>query len=146
MTPQSVPSLPQRPAIVGHRGASAHAPENALLAFRRAIEDGAQLLECDVHLSADGQVVVMHDETIDRTAAEDSPLRTGAIGELTRAELDTVVLDEGERVPSLAELLEMLDERARPAVREDQRDPTAALMNKVNPHALDLGAEVRGLV
>lgn len=107
MTSQSVPSLPQRPAIVGHRGASAHAPENTLLAFRRAIEDGAQLLECDVHLSADGQVVVMHDETIDRTAAEDSPLRTGAIGELTRAELDTVLLEEGERVPSLAELLEM---------------------------------------
>ncbi|MGO3291030.1 glycerophosphodiester phosphodiesterase, partial [Brachybacterium sp.] len=98
---------PQRPAIVGHRGASAHAPENTLLAFRRAIEDGAELLECDVHLSADGQVVVMHDETIDRTAAEDSPLRTGAIGELTRAELDTVLLGEGERVPSLAELLEM---------------------------------------
>ncbi|GAA4519461.1 glycerophosphodiester phosphodiesterase family protein [Brachybacterium paraconglomeratum] len=107
MTAQSVPSRPQRPAIVGHRGASAHAPENTLLAFRRAIEDGAELLECDVHLSADGQVVVMHDETIDRTAAEDSPLRTGAIGELTRAELDTVLLGEGERVPSLAELLEM---------------------------------------
>ena len=107
MTPQSVPPLPQRPAIVGHRGASAHAPENTLLAFRRAIEDGAQLLECDVHLSADGQVVVMHDETIDRTAAADSPLRTGAIGALTRAELDTVLLEEGERVPSLAQLLEM---------------------------------------
>ncbi|MGO1228219.1 MAG: glycerophosphodiester phosphodiesterase [Brachybacterium sp.] len=107
MPAQSVPSRPQRPAIVGHRGASAHAPENTLLAFRRAIEDGAELLECDVHLSADGQVVVMHDETIDRTAAEDSPLRTGAIGELTRAELDTVLLGEGERVPSLAELLEM---------------------------------------
>ena len=107
MTAQSVPSRPQRPAIVGHRGASAHAPENTLLAFRRAIEDGAQLLECDVHLSADGQVVVMHDETIDRTAAADSPLRTGAIGDLTRAELDTVLLDQGERVPSLAELLEM---------------------------------------
>ncbi|WP_262424938.1 glycerophosphodiester phosphodiesterase family protein [Brachybacterium sp. Z12] len=99
MTSQSVPPLPQRPAIVGHRGASAHAPENTLLAFRRAIEDGAQLLECDVHLSADGQVVVMHDETIDRTAAADSPLRTGAIGELTRAELDTVLLEEGSGCP-----------------------------------------------
>ncbi|NMA75905.1 MAG: glycerophosphodiester phosphodiesterase [Actinomycetales bacterium] len=107
MTSQSAVPSPQRPAIVGHRGASAHAPENTLLAFRRAIEDGAQLLECDVHLSADGEVVVMHDETIDRTAAADSPLRTGAIGELTRAELDTVLLEEGEKVPSLAELLEM---------------------------------------
>ncbi|MDN5821258.1 MAG: glycerophosphodiester phosphodiesterase [Brachybacterium sp.] len=107
MTQHSRPSAPQRPAIVGHRGASAHAPENTLAAFRRALEDGAQLLECDVHLSADGEVVVMHDETIDRTAAEDSPLRTGAIGDLARAELDTVLLADGERVPSLAELLEM---------------------------------------
>ena len=107
MTPQSRPSTPQRPAIVGHRGASVHAPENTLAAFRRAIEDGAQLLECDVHLSADGHVVVMHDRTIDRTAAADSPLRSGAIGELTRAELDRVLLGEGERVPSLEELLAM---------------------------------------
>ena len=107
MSQQSLPSPSQRPSIVGHRGASAHAPENTLGAFRRALEDGAQLLECDVHLSADGHVVVMHDETIDRTAAEDSPLRTGAIGDLTRAELDTVLLADGERVPSLAGLLEM---------------------------------------
>lgn len=106
MSEQSVPSM-QRPAIVGHRGAPAHAPENTLASFRRGIEDGAQLLECDVHLSADGHVVVMHDETIDRTAAPDSPLRTGAIGDLTRAELDTVLLEDGEKVPSLQELLEM---------------------------------------
>lgn len=105
MPAQPAPS--PRPSIVGHRGASAHAPENTLAAFRRALEDGAQLLECDVHLSADGHVVVMHDETIDRTAAEDSPLRHGAIGELTRTELDTVVLTGGERIPSLAALLEM---------------------------------------
>ncbi|MGO2774657.1 MAG: glycerophosphodiester phosphodiesterase [Brachybacterium tyrofermentans] len=106
MSDQSAPSL-QRPAIVGHRGASAHAPENTLAAFRRGIEDGAQVLECDVHLSADGHVVVMHDETIDRTAAPDSPRRTGAIGDLTRAELDTVLLADGEKVPSLEELLAM---------------------------------------
>jgi len=106
MSEQSAPST-QRPAIIGHRGAPVHAPENTLASFRRAIEDGAQVLECDVHLSADGHVVVMHDETIDRTAAAESPLRTGAIGDLTRAELDTVLLEDGEKVPSLEELLAM---------------------------------------
>jgi glycerophosphoryl diester phosphodiesterase len=105
MSPQH--PAPARPAIVGPRGASAHAPENTLAAFRRAIEDGAALLECDVHLSADGQVVVMHDETIDRTAAPDSPLRSGALSALTREQLDTVRLAEGERVPGLDELLEL---------------------------------------
>src|SRR5699024_4718547 len=107
MTTHTRPSAPQRPGIVGHRGASAHAPENTLAAFRRGLEDGAQLLECDVHLSADGEVVVMHDETIDRTAAADSPLRTGAIGELTRAQLDAVLLADGERAPAPAEPLEL---------------------------------------
>ncbi|MGY5765994.1 glycerophosphodiester phosphodiesterase [Brachybacterium sp. DNPG3] len=93
-----------RPTIVGHRGAAAHAPENTLGSFRRALEDGALLLECDVHLSADGHVVVMHDETIDRTADASSPITTGALADLTRAQLDEVVLDGGERVPDLTEL------------------------------------------
>ncbi|WP_114854010.1 glycerophosphodiester phosphodiesterase family protein [Brachybacterium sp. YJGR34] len=105
MTSSSTPIPPRRPAIVGHRGAAAHVAENTMASFRRALADGAQLLECDVHLSADGQVVIMHDETIDRTAAADSPLRSGAIGALTRAELDRVRLAEGEGVPSLDELL-----------------------------------------
>lgn len=93
------------PLVVGHRGAAALAPENTLAAFRRALEDGAQTLECDVHLSRDGHVVVMHDESIDRTAAADSPLRTGAIADLTREQLDAVLLEGGEQVPSLEELL-----------------------------------------
>lgn len=95
------------PAIVGHRGTPEQAPENTLASFRRAIADGAQLLECDVHLSADGQVVVMHDESIDRTAAADSPLRTGMLGELTWEQIRQVRLEGGERVPLLSELLEM---------------------------------------
>lgn len=101
----TVPAAAPAPLVVGHRGAPAHAPENTLAAFRRALADGAELLECDVHLSADGHVVVMHDETIDRTATANSPRRTGAIGELTRAELDEVLLEGGEKVPSLEGLL-----------------------------------------
>lgn len=96
-----------RPAVVGHRGAALVSPENTLASFRRALDDGAQLLECDVHLSADGELVVMHDQTIDRTAEASSPLRSGAIAELTRAELDRVILPEGQHIPSLTELLEM---------------------------------------
>ncbi|MBK0330541.1 glycerophosphodiester phosphodiesterase [Brachybacterium sp. MASK1Z-5] len=96
-----------QPKIVGHRGAARLAPENTLRAFRAGVDAGADLLECDVHLSADGQLVIMHDTTIDRTAAEDSPLRSGALAELTRAELDTVLLPDGERVPSLEAVLDI---------------------------------------
>jgi glycerophosphoryl diester phosphodiesterase len=105
MSPQH--PAPARPAIVGHRGASAHAPENTLAAFRRAIEDGAALLECDVHLSADGQVVVMHDETIDRTAAPDSPLRSDELLELTTVPL-FIEVKVAEAAAAVAALLQEL--------------------------------------
>ena len=54
--------------VQAHRGASAYAPENTLPAFRRAIEFGADGIECDIHLTTDGQYVVCHDNEIDRTS------------------------------------------------------------------------------
>jgi glycerophosphoryl diester phosphodiesterase len=106
-TVPSIDSNAASPKVVGHRGAARIAPENSLKAFRAGVAAGAQLLECDVHLSADGQLVVMHDTSIDRTAAEDSPLRSGKIADLTRTELDTVRLPEGEAVPTLDEVLDV---------------------------------------
>jgi glycerophosphoryl diester phosphodiesterase len=58
---------PDRRPIVGHRGNAAHAPENTLESFRQALAAGADCLELDVHLSADGVAVVIHDPTLDRT-------------------------------------------------------------------------------
>lgn len=55
--------------VVGHRGAASEAPENTLESFRRAIDAGAVATECDVHVSRDGRVVVMHDATLDRTTS-----------------------------------------------------------------------------
>ncbi|MGG2461749.1 glycerophosphodiester phosphodiesterase family protein [Streptomyces sp. RGM 3693] len=61
---------PGRPAIavVAHRGASEDAPEHTLAAYRKAIEDGADALECDVRLTADGHLVCVHDRRINRTS------------------------------------------------------------------------------
>ncbi len=59
-------SLPQ-PIIFAHRGASAHAPENTLAAFELALDQKADAIELDVKLSADGQAIVIHDPTVDRT-------------------------------------------------------------------------------
>lgn len=102
----------QQPEIVGHRGAAAVEPENTIRSFRRGVAEGSQWLECDVHLSADGQDVIIHDATLDRTAQPDSPLRTGAVAELTRAQLDRVLVGKDERIPSLSQVLDA-------AVRED---------------------------
>lgn len=108
------PSAPDgAPVVVGHRGAAALAPENTLASFARALADGAAAIECDVHLSADGQVVVMHDPSIDRTADPASPVTAGRIAEMTRAELDRVLLPGGEPVPSLAQVLDLCAEASR---------------------------------
>ena len=70
------------PVNLAHRGASAHAPENTMEAFRLAVETGAGGLELDVHLSRDGHFVVIHDPTLDRTTDG-----TGAVARMTLDEL-----------------------------------------------------------
>jgi glycerophosphoryl diester phosphodiesterase len=76
------------PQIIAHRGASAHAPENTIAAFRRAIDDGADGIEFDVRLTKDGQVVVFHDRKLKRTAGCE-----GQVVDLTLEEL--LLLDVG---------------------------------------------------
>jgi glycerophosphoryl diester phosphodiesterase len=70
------------PIVIGHRGSSGEAPENTLPAFLRALEEGAAVLETDVHATRDGVVVVYHDDAVDRTTDG-----CGAISELDFAEL-----------------------------------------------------------
>jgi glycerophosphoryl diester phosphodiesterase len=73
--------MPSR-GICAHRGASDTHPENTLAAFREAIRLGVHMIEFDVALSKDGQLVLMHDTTVDRTTDGDGP-----VSELTLAEL-----------------------------------------------------------
>ena len=73
------------PLILGHRGASAVAPENTIAAFSQAIQDGADGIEFDVRLSSDGVAVVIHDDTLNRTG-----LISGAVSALTAAELQQI--------------------------------------------------------
>ena len=56
-----------KPYVIAHRGASGYAPENTLASFKKALEIGEDMVELDVHLSKDQKLVVIHDETIDRT-------------------------------------------------------------------------------
>lgn len=104
------------PMLVAHRGGSKLAPENTLAAFRSAVEDwGADMLELDVRLTADGVVVVIHDETVDRTTDG-----TGAVADMTLDELrdldagyrfrgpdaEASFAGTGVRVPTLEEVLD----------------------------------------
>lgn len=92
--------------IIGHRGAMAHAPENSMEAFEAALEIGVQMLEMDMRLTGDGVAVIMHDEKVDRTTNG-----RGKVGEMTLNELRDLKLVNGERVPTLAEVLERFKDR-----------------------------------
>ena len=97
-----------RPTIFAHRGASAHAPENTLAAFQLALDYHAPAIELDTKLSADGEVVVIHDQTVDRTTNGQ-----GAVHSLPLATLRTLDAGAsfhpkyiGESIPTLSEVFE----------------------------------------
>jgi len=141
------------PVNFAHRGDSTRAPENTLDAFRGAVEAGADGLELDVHLTADGHVVVIHDATVDRT--------TGGSGAVAGATLDALRgMDAGHGfspdagrtypyrgrglgVPTLAEVLEEFpDVVVNIDIKEIQRGEEEAVLEVLR----NAGAEGRALV
>ena len=90
---------------VAHRGASAQYPENTLLAFRRAIEQGVDALELDVHLTADDELVVMHDSTLDRTTNGHGNIRDHRLQEIRQLDAG-----QGEKIPLLSEVIQLARE------------------------------------
>lgn len=103
------------PELMAHRGNSGLAPENTLAAFAKAVESGADWTELDVHLSADGEIVVMHDPTVDRTTDG-----SGAIVEMTLAQIKKLDAGSwfgpefaGEKVPTLREVIDLVGDRIR---------------------------------
>lgn len=103
-----------RPRLFAHRGGSALAPENTLVAFGNGLRLGADRLELDVHATADGVVVVLHDPTLDRTTDGSGPVRESSLADLRRLDAGFHFVDDrGDRsfrgrevrVPTFAELL-----------------------------------------
>jgi glycerophosphoryl diester phosphodiesterase len=91
------------PLLVAHRGASAHAPENTLGAFALAMQQRADAIELDVKRCASGEVVVLHDHTVDRTTNG-----AGTVESLTLAQLRALDAGAGERIPTLDEVLDLI--------------------------------------
>ena len=107
-----------RPPVmrIAHRGASGKglAPENTIAAFRKALEIGVDLVEIDIHLTADGHPIVIHDRTVDRTTNG-----SGAVDTMTLAEIRELDAGgwfgkdfKGEQIPTLEEALETVGKRA----------------------------------
>lgn len=124
---------PGVPLVIGHRGAAAEAPENTLPAFSRALERGADALELDVHLTADGVPVVVHDATLDRTTDRSGPVRALTLKQLGQVDAGARFTPDagatfpwrgrGVTVPTLAEVLAAT--RQTPLI-VDVKEPAAA--------------------
>jgi len=113
MVPDPLQRSRSRPLIIGHRGYPARFPENTLASFEAAILAGCDMIELDVTLTRDRKVVVIHDDTLDRTTNGTGPVRSHRLEEIRR-------LDAGswfdprfamERVPELGEVLELARNR-----------------------------------
>lgn len=108
--------------LVAHRGASALAPENTLGAFRLAELAGADLIELDVHLTRDDEVVVIHDETLERTTSGRGPVREHTLAQIRAL----AVRGSDERVPTLDEVAAWA-RGTRLGLEVEIKQPTAAL-------------------
>ena len=91
------------PYVVGHRGAAALQPENTVEGFEYAISLGCEYIEFDVHLSADRHLVVIHDDTVDRTTNG-----SGQVAQMTLTQLQQLDAGDGRRIPALHEVLEAI--------------------------------------
>lgn len=141
------------PANFAHRGASIRAPENTLEAFRRAIKDGAGGLELDVHMTRDGRVVVMHDDTVDRTTDGSGAVRDMTLDEIRALDagyrfspdggLTRPYRGRGAGVPTLAEVYRNFpDARVNIDIKEDQPGVEEAVARVIE----DAAAEDRTIV
>ena len=90
---------------VAHRGASAQYPENTLLAFRKAIQQGVDMLEIDIHHTADDKLVVIHDPTLERTTNGHGDICDHSLEEIRQLDAG-----QGERIPILNEVIQLARE------------------------------------
>ena len=99
--------------IIGHRGAAGLAPENTLKAFRIGCENGADLVECDIHLNKDKELVVIHDNTLERTTNG-----KGWVRDFTLKELQSFDAGQGEKISTLTEVFDLVSSYKKKLVIE----------------------------
>lgn len=88
---------------IGHRGAKGHVAENTLASFAKAFELGADGIELDVHLSADGEIIVIHDHSVTRTTGQ-----KGNVADLSVSQLNHMKIDNIHNIPTLAQTIDAI--------------------------------------
>ncbi|MDG3584003.1 glycerophosphodiester phosphodiesterase [Galbibacter pacificus] len=104
---QSCTEMKKEPIAIGHRGARGHVIENSLPSIKKGMDLGADAIEIDVFKIADGSIVVFHDDTVDRLTKASGPIE-----KYTKPELDTLSLEGNVKIPTLTEVLDLMDKKA----------------------------------
>jgi glycerophosphoryl diester phosphodiesterase len=112
--------------IIGHRGAKEYAPENTILSIKKAIDLGVDYIEFDVHALKDGSLVVMHDDTLDRTTNGH-----GFVADKTLDEIKRLDAGMGEHIPTLPEVLDVINKKVKVIIEISGFLPVAACVAKV---------------
>ena len=119
-------ATPRPIQVVAHRGASEDAPEHTLAAYRRAIEDGADALECDVRLTADGHLVCVHDRRVNRTSNGRGAVSTLELADLAALDFGSWKEGADEESARLADQAPRAHLRAHPGTAAASSSPTPA--------------------
>ncbi len=127
---------PRPLAIVGHRGVMAHRPENSLESFALAEEIGVDEIELDVRQTRDGALIILHDATFDRVAADDSGRGLPPVAELTLDEARAIPLKSGRPVPTLEEVYRATSSQLQVEIKDpDCVDGVAAFLEQSSQDA-----------
>jgi glycerophosphoryl diester phosphodiesterase len=132
--------------VAAHRGGAALWPENSLLAFRSALALGVDALELDLHLAADGEVVVLHDPTLERTSTGRGAVRDARLADLASVRLKTRDgVETAERVPTLAQVLDLVAQSSSELLPEIKVDAHRQRYDGIEEKVLAL-IRARGLL
>ncbi|OUD37649.1 glycerophosphodiester phosphodiesterase family protein [Flavobacterium sp. FPG59] len=114
---------------IGHRGAKGYEPENTLVSFQKALDFHVDGIELDVHLSADGEIIVIHDETIDRTTNG-----KGFVNGLSLQELKAFLIDGKHEIPTLEEVFDLTNQKCFINIELKSHDTTDKVVTLIEKY------------
>lgn len=119
---------------IGHRGAKGHAPENTMASFAKALDLGADGIELDVHVCATGELVVIHDFTVDRVTNG-----TGEVHKLSLAQLKALTIEGDQYIPTLHEVYDLIDKRCFVNIEMKGRHTVLPVSDFINDYVQNKG-------
>jgi glycerophosphoryl diester phosphodiesterase len=120
---------------IGHRGARAYEPENTLRSFRKALEIGVDAIELDVRKTRDNHLVVIHDADVKRTTNG-----KGLVADLTLKEIKELSTEKGEKIPTLEEALDCIDNKAKILIELKEQGTEEQVLSALHARKLEKNA------